>query len=258
MQVLTKKFLSRIYKAVIEFSMLKENDHILIGLSGGKDSMLMSLLLHHLKKYCPFDFKLSAYTLNPGFDKNFPVDKLQEFCTTLNIDFYTETIELANLINNSDKSPCYTCAYFRRGTTNRIAKKLDCNKVALGHHMDDAIETFFMNITTSGQLKTFLPVTYLSKTDLTVIRPLIYYREQDIKDIVAAIPLVPIKNPCPYDGKTMRQTIKQTIKQLEHLSPYIYENLATAMRQNPSSELWQEKTTKAQDKQKFDEFWKKR
>ena len=151
-------------------------------------------------------------------------------------------------------SPCFTCAYFRRAATNRRAQELGFNKVALAHHNDDAVETFFMNLVTSGQLRTFLPVTPLSRSGITVLRPLLYYRESEIRELVAKLGLQPIKTPCPYDGHTMRQDIKEHIAKLDTLYPDVYDHLAAAMRCSDKQELWPEKPGK-ELLGKFHAFW---
>lgn len=254
MQLFHKKMLSRIWRAIIEFDMIKENDRILIGLSGGKDSMFMTACLAQIKKHAPFSFDLVAFTVNPGFSQNFPATELQNFCNQFDIEHHFENVAIVDMIKDTQYSPCFTCAYFRRAATNRIAQQLKCNKIALAHHNDDAVETFFMNIVTSGQLRTFLPVTYLSKTNLHVIRPLLYYREQEIIEYIKALKFKPIKNPCPHDAKTMRQDIKEYLPELNKFAPNAYENLSAAMRKAENIELWPKKLSKKDREEKFYKF----
>ncbi len=255
MKELSKTLLSRLWRAIIEFDMIQKEDHILIGLSGGKDSMFMTKALAQIKKYAPFPFELSAYTLDPGFTEDFPTQKLTDFCQQLGIQHHTEKISIAELIKEKGENPCFTCAYFRRGATNRLAKSLGCNKIALAHHHDDAVETFFMNIITSGQLRTFLPVTWLSRKELHVIRPILYYREQEIRDNLKELGLTPLKSPCPHDGKTMRQEIKDYLPQLNKLNPKAYENIAAAMRATDNMEIWPPPLTQKTNQKKFHAFW---
>lgn len=255
MKSLTKKPLARMWRAIIEFDMIKENDHVLIGLSGGKDSLFMTWALSQIKQHAPFSFKLSAFTVDAGFSDDFPAHKLSDFCQKLDIKHYHEKVNISELIKQTGKSPCYTCAYFRRGATSRMAKTLGANRIALAHHGDDAVETFYMNIVQSGQLRTFLPVTWLSQKELFVIRPLLYYREKDIKEFVGQLDLKPIKNPCPHDGKTMRQDIKEQISVLEKINPQIYDNLFAAMRYAENIELLPQKLNKEEDMKKFHQFW---
>ena len=201
------KDLSKLWRAIIEFDMLQPGDRILVGLSGGKDSMLLTAMLAEIKKYSPIPFDLACYTVNGMFAPNFPKAELEAFCAQFGLTHYSDDVDVMAAHAKKGGSPCFTCAYFRRAATNRRAQELGFNKVALAHHNDDAVETFFMNLVTSGQLRTFLPVTPLSRSGITVLRPLLYYREQEIRELVAKLGLKPIKNPCPYDGHTMRQDI---------------------------------------------------
>ena len=130
--------------------------------------------------------------------------------------------------------------------------------MALAHHHDDAVETFLMNVLTSGQLRTFLPVTPLSRTGLTVLRPLLYYREAEIIDMVRQLDLQPLRNPCPYDGHTKRQDIEEHIRELEKRSPEVYDHLAAAMRNAPNQELWPEQLSQKQLADKFHNFWRQK
>lgn len=248
--------LSKLWRAIIEFDMLQPNDRILIGLSGGKDSMLLTAMLAEIKKFSPIPFDLACYTVNTMFSPYFPQTELEKFCSHYNVKFYSDNIDIAEVHGKKGGSPCFTCAYFRRAATNRRAQELGFNKVALAHHNDDAVETFFMNLMTSGQLRTFLPVTPLSRSKITVLRPLLYYREQEIIELVEKLHLKPLKNPCPYDGHTMRQDVKEHIKELDKRYPEIYAHLAAAMRFNDRQELWPAKLTDKDMLSKFRNFWK--
>lgn len=248
------KDLSKLWRAIIEFDMLQPGDRILVGLSGGKDSMLLTAMLAEIKKYSPTPFDLACYTVNGMFAPNFPKAELEAFCAQFGITHYSDDVDVMAAHAKKGGSPCFTCAYFRRAATNRRAQELGFNKVALAHHNDDAVETFFMNLVTSGQLRTFLPVTPLSRSGITVLRPLLYYREQEIRELVERLGLKPIKNPCPYDGHTMRQDIKEHIAALDAQYPEIYEHLAAAMRDSDRQELWPPKPGK-ELLQKFHTFW---
>ena len=153
--------LSKLWRALIEFDMLQPGDRILVGLSGGKDSMLLTAMLAEIKKYSLIPFELACYTVNGMFAPNFPKAELEEFCARFGLTHYSDDVNVMEAHAKKGGSPCFTCAYFRRAATNRRAKELGFNKVALAHHNDDAVETFFMNLMTSGQLRTFLPVTPL-------------------------------------------------------------------------------------------------
>lgn len=250
--------LSKLWRAVIEFDMIAPGDKILIGLSGGKDSMFLTAALAEIRKYSPVPFELACYTVNAMFSPDFPRQQLEDFCAHYGLKHYSDDVDVMAAWQNKGSSPCFTCAYFRRAATNRRALELGFNKVALAHHHDDAVETFFMNLATSGQLRTFLPVTPLSRTGLTVLRPLLYYRESEVRELVQKLNLKPLKNPCPYDGHTTRQDIKEHIQQLDAMYPEIYDHLAAAMRQTETQELWPQKLSQKELAAKFKEFWRKK
>lgn len=250
--------LSKLWRAIIEFDMIQAHDRILIGLSGGKDSMLLTAMLAEIKKFAPIPFDLACYTINTMFSQNFPKAELEKFCTHYGLKLYTDDVDINQAHGLKGGSPCFTCAYFRRAATNRRAKELGFNKVALAHHNDDAVETFFMNLMTSGQLRTFLPVTYLSRSNITVLRPLLYYRETEIIELVNKLNLKPLKNPCPYDGHTMRQDVKEHITQLNTKYPEVYAHLAAAMRNTPNQELWPAKVSEKEMIAKFRNFWQQK
>ncbi len=253
----TKQF-SKLWRAIIEFDMIQENDRILIGLSGGKDSMFLTHSLAMLKQYAPFDFTLNVFTLDPMFTNNFPTKQIADFCEKLNIRFFSEQVNLAQAIKDrNENDPCFTCSFFRRGAMNRFAVANGMNKIALAHHHDDAVETFFMSLLNSGQLKTFLPNTYLSRTGLSVIRPLIYFREYEIEAAIKRLNYQPLKSPCPFDGHTQRQKIKEMIMTLGKTTPGCYGHLSSAMYHSSVIELWPPKISGAELKTKFSRFWRK-
>lgn len=254
---LPQAYFSRLLRAVIEFDMLQAGDKILVGLSGGKDSLFLTYALAVLKDISPVKFELGAFTLDPLFTNNFDPAPLIDFCARLGIPFGTEQANIAGIIDSKQgKDPCFTCAFFRRGAVNSYAQTHGYNKVALAHHHDDAVETFYMGLLYAGHLKTFSPVTYLSRTNLTVIRPLIYFREKEIRAAVGLHGLTPIASPCPLNGKTKRQEIKERIADLEKADPAFYSHLAAAMRCQNSTELWPAEPGRQQLKAKHDAFWR--
>lgn len=255
------KMLAKLWRAIIEFNMISEGDKLLIGLSGGKDSMYLATALATIKRYAPVNFELACFTVDTMFTPNFPKEELTSFCNNLGLEFYSEQVNVMQVWEakgkNIGNTPCFSCAYFRRAATNRKALELGFNKIVLAHHHDDAVETFLLNLITSGQLKTFLPVTYLSKTKLTVLRPLVYYREEEIISNVKALKLKPLKNACPYDGNTKRQEIKEHIASLKALNLESYEHLGAAMRTSDKQELWPSPLKQKDLTKKFRTFWKK-
>ena len=234
-----KEILSRVWRAIIEFELIDANDRILIGLSGGKDSLLLTYALAQLRPHSPRPFTLGAFTIDTRFAEEFPRQALQKFCDQLEIPFDSTAIDIPHAIAAaSSPDACATCAFFRRGALNRIARERGYNKVALAHHHDDAVETFLMSLFYSGRLKTFLPKTPQERSGITIIRPLVYFREAEIIETVDRLGLQPLKNPCPYNGNTKRQEIKKLLREFEGKDPEYYRRFSAAMRGGASAELW--------------------
>lgn len=249
---LPKLYFGKIMRAVVEFNMIKGEDKILIGLSGGKDSLFLLYSMAYLKEKLHNKFSLSALHIDPMFEENFQTEKMRQYCNSLNIPFTSHSVDINGAIKAQEgKKPCFTCSYFRRGAINRFAKENGFNKIAYAHHHDDAVETFFMSLIYSGQLETFSPVTYLDRTDLTVIRPLIYFREHELEDAVKIHGFQALKNPCPFDGNTKRQRVKELIQNLSEDITDFYPHLASAMRINALGELWPKAKTKAEMKDDY-------
>ncbi|MBB5337354.1 tRNA 2-thiocytidine biosynthesis TtcA family protein [Pectinatus brassicae] len=249
-----QQYFSKLMRAVVEFNLIENNDHILIGLSGGKDSLFLTYALAILRERLPKKFTLSAVTIDPMFTDNFAADSLTKFCRNLGIEHSVHKVDINGTIKSSSKNPCFTCAYFRRGAINRLAIEKKCNKVAYAHHHDDAVETFFMNLLYSGQIQTFTPSTYLDKSHLTVIRPLIYFREEEMRTAVKYHKMTPLASPCPIDGTTMRQDTKELLASLNKTYPFFYEHLAAAMRENAVGSLWSAAPDRKQMKAIYDKF----
>ena len=251
--VLPQLYFSKLMRAITEFELIEEGDKILLGISGGKDSIFMPYAMAMMQKRLKKNFQLQALTINPMFSEDFDTERIRGFMEELGIPFASFPVDIAGTIENQGgKDPCYTCAFFRRGAVNRYAKEQGCNKVAYAHHHDDAVETFFMGLLYSGQLHTFTPKTYLDKMDLTVIRPLVYFREAEIREAIQYHGFEPVPSPCPYDGHTIRQKVKDLIQEMSQDNPQLYSHLAAAMRQDAIGELWAPaKTRKEMQKQYF-------
>jgi len=248
-----------IWRALLEFDLIDDNDRVLIGLSGGKDSLFLTYALSILRQYAPVRFDLAAVTIDPMFSNDFSLPVLEEFCRELEIPFFNSQVNIAAAIAEAgNKSPCFTCAFFRRGAINRIAKENGYNKIAFAHHHDDAVETFFMELLYSGQLKTFLPKTYMDRSGLTLIRPLLYFRETQLAQSQALHGYTPVPSPCPFNGKTKRQEIKEMLAAMEQKNPGVYAHLASAMRSKEAAELWPPVPTRAELKVKHTAFWRKK
>ena len=236
---LPQLYFSKLMRAIVEFEMIEHGDHILIGISGGKDSLFLAYAMAVLRRRFKKEFCLSALNINPLFRSDFDPAPMADFCASLGIPFASREVDIAGAIRQQEgKKACFTCSYFRRGAINRYAKEHGMNKIAYAHHHDDAVETFFMGLLYSGQLTTFTPVTYLDRMDLTVIRPLVYFREAELRDSVKYHGCPPVPSPCPLDGKTVRQTVKELIASLGKDNPLLYDHLGAAMRQGALGELW--------------------
>lgn len=227
-----RKILSYVRKAIEDFNMIENGDKIAVGVSG-KDSITLLIALRHLQEFLNKKFSVEAVTLTLGIGK-YNLDYIQELCNNLEINYTVEETLIGKIVFEvrKEKNPCSLCANMRRGALNNLARKLGCNKVALGHHRDDLMETLLLNILFEGKISTFSPVTYLSRMDLNVIRPLIYTKEEDIKEFINANNIISIKNPCQIDGLTKRQYIKNLLGEISKDNKYIKENIFGAIRRS--------------------------
>lgn len=221
--------------AVEKYQMISEGDRIAVGVSGGKDSVALLAGLCALKCYFPRRFELVAISLDPCYNnKETDYSKLQAICNENQVDYIIKRTELAHVIFDvrREKNPCSLCSRMRRGALDDLAKENGCNKVALGHHMDDAAETFLMNLFKGGRIGCFSPVTYMSRKDLTVIRPLILMREREIAAAVERNGLPIVKSRCPVDGVTQREKTKRLITELAGEYDGLCEKIVGAMMKN--------------------------
>lgn len=255
---LPRKIIRTVQRAVVEFDLLAPGDRVLVGLSGGKDSALLLYALALLKKHLSFPLDVEAFTIDLGFKPRQEMDLsvVENLCAGLEVPFETIRAELAqDILNNPEQNPCARCSYFRRAIIHNHARKSGFNKVAFAHHYDDAVETFLMGILYSGQVSTFLPKTYLDKTGVTVVRPLIYLRESDIRSTIKKLGYVPMPSPCPRDGLTKRAEVKNLIRSMRKENPHIFYNLAAAMREGRGMQLWPRELTKEEIRRKSHVFW---
>ena len=231
-----KHLLSLSRRALDDYAMIEEGDRVLVGLSGGKDSLTLLALLHALRGFYPKKFTIYAATIDMGFE-NADFSALTEYCATLDIPYSIKKTQIADILftYRKEKNPCSLCAKMRRGILNDIAKEFGCNKVALGHHNDDAVETFFLSLFYEGRISCFSPVTYLSRTDITQIRPMIYIPEKEIKGFARKNNLPIAKNPCPADKNTKRQYIKELVAQLQRENHGLKERVFGAIQRGEVS-----------------------
>lgn len=223
-----RKILSGLRKAIEEYHLIETGDKIAVGLSGGKDSLCLLSTLCEYKKYIFSQFDLVAIAVDLTNGKN-NYKNLKTFCKKngVNLEIVPSNVFEIVFEIRKEKNPCSLCANLRRGLLNSKAKDLGCNKVALGHHRDDLIETFILSLFFEGRLSTFKPKTYLSKTDLTVIRPMIFVEEKEIERIAKNLPV--LHNDCPADKHTEREKAKQVLTTLETKYPGCKEKIFNAI-----------------------------
>lgn len=238
-----QKLLSKARQAIKDFDMIQENDKIAVGLSGGKDSLTLLHILKRYQSFSPEKFELIAITLNPGGVDN---SVLHNLCKKLEIPFYEIQTNIKEIVFDirKEKNPCSLCANLRRGALNDNANKLGCNKVALGHHKDDAIETFLMSMFYEGRVNCFSPKTIMDKQDLTIIRPMIYIDEYMIKKVTKEFNYPVVQNPCPANGNTKRQEIKELISKLNKEMPGVKKNLFGALNNSEKLFIWDKEKIK--------------
>ena len=224
-----QKLLSFIRRGVDDYKMINEGDHITVGVSGGKDSLALLCGLSKLRLFYPKKFTLSAVTLDMGFGMDFsPVEKL---CDELGVEYVLKKTDIADIIFNIRKetNPCSLCAKMRRGALHDAALELGSHKVALGHHNDDALDTFMLSLVYEGRVNCFSPVTYLDRKDITLIRPMIYAPENFVIGFAKKYELPVVHNRCPEDKRSKREYVKNLIKNLEKENPGFKTRLFTAI-----------------------------
>ena len=210
-----QKLMGLMRRCIDDYDMIQEGDRIAVGVSGGKDSLVMLQLLAGLRKYFHKPFQLEAITIDMGLGMDY--SGISQLCRELDVPYHIIKTEIGPIIfeHRKEKNPCSLCAKMRRGSLHQAAKSLGCNKVALGHHYDDAVETFMMNLFFEGRLGCFSPVTYLSNRDITLIRPMIYATEKDVRYFTNRQNLPIVHNPCPEDKATERENMKKLLSELE-------------------------------------------
>lgn len=245
-------------KGIVEFDLLERGDRILVGLSGGKDSSLLLLALTHLIRYLPFKVEVKAIHMDLGFRPAEQADysALEKLCAMAEVPLHHERHELRDdILHNPDQNPCSRCSYWRRALIHNYARTHGFNKVAFAHHLDDAVETYLMGLLYSGQLGTFLPKTFLDRTGVTVIRPMVYLREKDIRGAVNKMEIPLMSSPCPLDGYTQRTKVKELIRSLCKENPMVFDHLVSGMREGKRQHLWPAPLPRAELRQKNLDFW---
>ena len=228
------RFTSLVRKAVDEYRMIDDGDAVAVGVSGGKDSLLLLCAMRHLQRFYPKRFSLRAITIELGFE-GMDFAPVAELCRRLEVPYTRIPTDIREIVFDvrQEENPCALCANMRRGALNTAMKSLGCNKLALGHHCDDAAETFLMSLLLEGRISCFKPVTYMSRMDVWQIRPLVYATEDKIASVAAALQLPVVANPCPQDKGSRRYAVKRLIAELEGEYPDLRSKLFGAMQRYP-------------------------
>ena len=228
-----QRILSHMRKAIEEYNMIDEGDKIAVCLSGGKDSITMLHAFKSLQRFYPKKFELIAISIDPGFEF-FDTKFLQKICDNLDIPLFIEESHAKEIVFDirKEKNPCSLCANLRRGIINSVAIREGCNKIALGHNQDDVLETFLLNLLYTGNIGTFAPMSYMDRTKITLIRPLIYTPEKETKRFIKKNNLSVMPKVCPMDGTSKREDMKQLIYTLGKKIPMVRANLFGAIQRN--------------------------
>jgi len=230
-----QKLMSYMRSAMEQYDMIQEGDRVAVGVSGGKDSLALLAALARMRSFYPYKYELAAISMDPCFNGlETDYSEVETMCEKLEVPYIIRRTEIGRIIfeTRNEKNPCSLCARMRRGVLHDEAKAAGCNKLALGHHMDDAAETFLMNLLNGGHIGCFSPVTYLSRKDITVIRPMIFARESDAARVAKRENLPVVKSKCPVDGTTERQEVKQLLTSLEHKYGDVRSKILGAMQRS--------------------------
>lgn len=225
-----QQLMSYTRRAIDDYGMIQSGDKIAVGLSGGKDSLTLLYALHGLQRFYPESFDLEAITVDLGHP-NFDVSGIRRLCEEMKVPYTVIKTEIAQIVfaERKEKNPCSLCTKMRKGALNDAIKELGCNKIAYAHHKDDIVETMMMSLIYEGHFYSFPPITHLDRTDLTVIRPLMYVNEADVKGFCNKYQLPVVKSPCPADGYTKRQYVKDMLRKLNQENPGVKERMFSAI-----------------------------
>ena len=226
--------LSLVRRCVEDYDMIEAGETVAVGVSGGKDSVLTLVALARLSRFYPKPFRVEAITINagtPGMDFS-PIARL---CEELEVPYHLVDVPIYEVVflERKEKNPCSLCAKFRRGALSTEMNRLGISKIALGHHYDDAVETMLMSLFWEGRISCFQPVTYLDRTQVTQIRPLLYIQEREVTGAVRQQKLPVVENPCPANGSTKREEMKALIRQLSDQFPQLKTKIFGAMQRYP-------------------------
>ena len=226
--------LGQVRACVEDYHMIDPGDRIAVGVSGGKDSLLTLLALSRLQKFYPVPFTVEAITLEMGMP-NMDFTTIADYCAKLEVSYTRVSVPVYDVVfaERQEKNPCSLCAKLRRGSLNTALLERGITKIALGHHYDDAVETMLMNLLFEGRIGCFQPVTYLDRTGITQIRPLLYCEEEEIRRVALREALPVVENTCPMDGRSRRQEVKELLADLERKYPDLRQKIFGAMTRYP-------------------------
>ncbi len=207
-----QRMLGYMRKAIQEFDLIRDGDKIAVGVSGGKDSVVLLRGLWLLRRFIGIDYELTAITLDPGFGGvSGDYTPIEQLCREMEVPYILKRTQIGEIVFDvrQEASPCSLCARMRRGALHDAALEAGCNKIALGHHYDDAVETFMMNLFNEGRIGCFAPKSYLSRKNLWMIRPMVFAPEKEVRRAAVKNALPVVKSKCPADGNTSRQRMKE-------------------------------------------------
>lgn len=231
-----QQLMGQVRRCVDDYNMISPGDKIAVGVSGGKDSLVLLALLAGLQKYYPKPFDLTAITIDMGLGMDY--GPVEAYCQSLGVPYTRVATEIGPVIFDirKEKNPCSLCAKMRRGALNDALKAQGFHKIALGHHYDDAVETFLLSLFYEGRLSCFQPVTYLSRMDVTQIRPMLYIGEKAVAGLARRLELPVLENRCPADKSTKRQEVKDLLLTLQGQYPDLKTKIFGAMQRLPLPE----------------------
>lgn len=226
-----QQVLGQVRRAADDYEMIQDGDKIAVGISGGKDSLTLLYALSTLRRFYPHPFELHAVTVDLGFE-NLNLGKIEALCKELDVPYTIVPTQIASIVfdQRKEKNPCALCAKMRKGALNEAIRGAGCNKIAYAHHKDDVVETLMLSLIYEGRFHTFAPVTFLDRMNLTVIRPLVYMKEADVIGFVHKHDVPVVKSPCPADGHTRREYVKQMLRQLNLENPGVKDRMFTAVQ----------------------------
>lgn len=239
---MSKKIIKKIFRKVrnanLRYNLIEDNDKVAVAISGGKDSICLLYFLALLKKYTPLDFEIIPIYIDLGFGND--LEGINSVINQMGFQLIVEESNIAEIVFDvrQEKNPCSLCSKMRRGAINKIAKDYNCNKIALGHHLDDVVQTLFMSMLFEGRYNVFKPNTYLDRIDIRAIRPLIYVEEKEVEAFIKQSGFLPIKNLCPADGKTKRQEMKELIDDINIKYPDAKLNILKSIENVAADVFW--------------------